>query len=462
MKKKLLALLLALAMVLSLAACGGGNNKPANNTPAPSDTKEPAEDNKTPDPAPAEPSGGEAAEITLWAYPVGGWGTEDNVKPLLEAFTAETGINVKLEYLAYADGDDKVNTALTAGGAPDLILEGPERLVANWGANGYMVDLSDLIDDTDKSEINAAALAACTNDAGAVYEYPMVITAHCMGINLDAFKAAGADQYLDLENHTWSTEDFINAVDALYAHFGDTVGAVYCKGQGGDQGTRALINNMYGGTFTNAEHTSYTWDDPKNVQAIEQLAGMDGIAFDASLEGGDEIALFYQGVLKMAFCWNIAQQLNPNTADTGEGKTVAGEEIVCMNFPSESAPVLQGGIWGLGIFDNGDEARIEAAKKFVKYMCDSEHTAEAAKISNFFAARSAAEGTDLSTIFDDNPTMMEYNKVILPNLGDYYQVTTGWAAARTAWWNTLQKIGNGESAADALAAGAAEANGAAG
>ena len=467
MKKKLLALLLALAMVLSLAACGGGNNKPANNTPAPSDTKEPAEDNKTPDPAPAEPSGaepsgGEAAEITLWAYPVGGWGTEDNVKPLLEAFTAETGINVKLEYLAYADGDDKVNTALTAGGAPDLILEGPERLVANWGANGYMVDLSDLIDDTDKSEINAAALAACTNDDGAVYEYPMVITAHCMGINLDAFKAAGADQYLDLENHTWSTEDFINAVDALYAHFGDTVGAVYCKGQGGDQGTRALINNMYGGTFTNAEHTSYTWDDPKNVQAIEQLAGMDGIAFDASLEGGDEIALFYQGVLKMAFCWNIAQQLNPNTADTGEGKTVAGEEIVCMNFPSESAPVLQGGIWGLGIFDNGDEARIEAAKKFVKYMCDSEHTAEAAKISNFFAARSAAEGTDLSTIFDDNPTMMEYNKVILPNLGDYYQVTTGWAAARTAWWNTLQKIGNGESAADALAAGAAEANGAAG
>ena len=463
MKKKLLALLLALAMVLSLAACGGGgNNKPANNNPAPSDTKEPAEDNKTPDPAPAEPSGGEATEITLWAYPVGGWGTEDNVKPLLEAFTAETGINVKLEYLAYADGDDKVNTALTAGGAPDLILEGPERLVANWGANGYMVDLSDLIDDTDKSEINAAALAACTNDDGAVYEYPMVITAHCMGINLDAFKAAGADQYLDLENHTWSTEDFINAVDALYAHFGDTVGAVYCKGQGGDQGTRALINNMYGGTFTNAEHTSYTWDDPKNVQAIEQLAGMDGIAFDASLEGGDEIALFYQGVLKMAFCWNIAQQLNPNTADTGEGKTVAGEEIVCMNFPSESAPVLQGGIWGLGIFDNGDEARIEAAKKFVKYMCDSEHTAEAAKISNFFAARSAAEGTDLSTIFDDNPTMMEYNKVILPNLGDYYQVTTGWAAARTAWWNTLQKIGNGESAADALAAGAAEANSAAG
>lgn len=60
MKKKFLALLLALAMVLALAACGGGNNnKPANNSPADNKT---ANDNKTDapadttDPAPAEPA----------------------------------------------------------------------------------------------------------------------------------------------------------------------------------------------------------------------------------------------------------------------------------------------------------------------------------------------------------------------------------------------------------------------
>ena len=460
--KKLLALLLAMSMLMALAACGQKDPDPApSKDPAPAETQDPAPagDGQS-DPAPAPTEG--ATEITAWIYPVGGWSTEANVKPLIDAFTAETGIKVNLEWLAYADGDDKVNTAITAKSAPDLIMEGPERLVANWGASGYMVDLSDMIDDTDKAEINPAALAACTSPDGKIYQYPMFITAHCMGINLDAFKAAGADQYLDLENHTWTTENFIKAVDALYAEYGSTVGAVYCKGQGGDQGTRALINNMYGGTFANAEHTAYTWDDPKNVQALEQLKGMDGIAFDASLEGGDEIALFYQGILKMAFCWNIAQQLDPNTAGTGAGKTMNGEEIVCMNFPSEDGSAkLQGGIWGLGIFDNGDQARIDAAKQFVKYFCDSEHAAEAAKISNFFSARSAAEGTDLSTIFDDNPIMMDYNKVILPNLGDYYQVTTGWAQARTSWWNTPQKIGNGEDVAASLAAGTAEANGAA-
>jgi len=44
-------------------------------------------------------------------------------------------------------------------------------------------------------------------------------------------------------------------------------------------------------------------------------------------------------------------------------------------------------------------------------------------------------------------------------LGDYYQVTTGWAEARTAWWNMLQAVGSGEDIATAVATWAAEANG---
>ena len=432
--KKLLSAALATAMALSLVACGGGD-KPAASSGTPSQSSGGSQ---------SEPvSSGSATEITVWIYPVGGWQTESNVKPLIDQFTADTGIKVNLEWLAYADGDDKVNTAISAKNAPDLIMEGPERLVANWGANGYMVDLSDMIDDTDRSEINAAALAACTSPDGKIYQYPMFITAHCMAVNLNAFKAAGADQYLDLTTHTWTTENFIKAVEALYAVKKDTVAAVYCKGQGGDQGTRALINNLYGGTFTNAEHTQYTWDDPNNIKALELLKNMPGIAFDASLEGGDELKLMYQEILDMAFCWNIAQQLDPAAAGGEPGKTINGQEIVCMNFPSpDGTPVLQGGIWGLGIFNNGDQVKIDAAKQFIKYM--------------------SAEGTDLTNIFADNAIMTDYNKVILPNLGDYYQITTGWAGARTEWWEMLQKVGKGDDIAASVAEHVANANAAAG
>ncbi len=458
--RKALALMLALCMAVSLFACSGGGGTAESTPPA----TEPAEQQSEAQPTDGgdEPSGGMAKSITLWTYPIGKWGNEEEVLKMTSAFTEATGIEVKVEYLAYADGDDKVNSALSSGNAPDLIMEGPERLVANWGANGHMVDLSDLFDSTDMDEINAVnegVMKACTHTSGAIYEYPLVMTAHCMAINKNAFEAAGALEYVDLEKHTWTTENFIKAVEALYAEYGDTVGAVYCKGQGGDQGTRALVNNMYGGTFTNAEHTAYTWDDPLNVEALEQLRGMDGIAFDASLEGGDEIAKFYQGVLKMAFCWNIAQQLDPNSAHGDPGKTVTGDDIVFMAFPSKDGTAkLQGGIWGFGIFDSKDAGRIAAAKEFIKFMCDSEHTADAVKTANYFAVRTKAGGADLSNIWADNEIMAEYN-VLMPMLGDYYQVTTNWAQARTSWWNMLQKVGEGADVAESVAQYAKEASG---
>ncbi|MBQ7692197.1 MAG: extracellular solute-binding protein, partial [Oscillospiraceae bacterium] len=185
----------------------------------------------------------EPVTISLWTYPIGGWGNSETVDALIAGFeAANPGIKVNVEYLAYADGDDKVNTAIEGKAAPDLIMEGPERLVANWGAKGYMVDIADLWDDADKAEILPVVQAACFNKEGASYEYPLCMTAHCMAVNLPRFQAVGADKYLDLDTHTWTTDGFIEAVKMLAAE-NPNVAAIYCSGQGGDQGTRAIINN---------------------------------------------------------------------------------------------------------------------------------------------------------------------------------------------------------------------------
>ena len=433
--KKIIAMLLAAMMILGLCACGIN----------------------------VEQNNGDDIQLTLWTYPIGGWGDQKTVEALVEGFeAANPGIKITVEYLDYTNGDTKVNAAIEGNVAPDIIMEGPERLVANWGAKGLMVDLSGMLDATDKSEINAAALNACYGTDGKVYEYPLVMTAHCMAINKTVFEAAGAMQYLNAETHTWnSVEDFFKAVDAVYAHTGKQVGSVYCQGQGGDQGTRALVTNLKGGTFTNAAHTEYTWNSAENIAALELLKSYTGkgIEFDASLVGGTEITEFYNGNLNMAFCWNIAQQLNPNSANTGAEKTANGDEILFMAFPTDAEKAsLQGGIWGFGIFNNGNDAKIEAAKKFIKYMCDSEKTADAVKAANYFAVRNTAEGVDLSGIWADNAIMKEYNK-LMPMLGDYYQVTTGWAEARTAWWNMLQAVGAGGNIADVVAQWANTANG---
>ena len=56
--------------------------------------------------------------------------------------------------------------------------------------------------------------------------------------------------------------------------------------------------------------------------------------------------------------------------------------------------------------------------------------------------------------------MNEYN-ILMQYLGDYYQVTKGWATARTCWWNMLQAVGAGQDIPTAVAKFEAEANAAA-
>ena len=429
--RKLLSLVMVLAMVFSLAAFGG------------------------------TAFADDEVDITLWTYPIGKWADGATVDELIAGFNeVYPDIHVAVEYLDYTNGDDQVNTAIEGGQAPDVIFEGPERLVANWGAKGLMVDLSDIWTENAEAEVYESIKAACFNAEGALYEYPLCMTAHCMAINKTVFEAADALQYLDLDAHTWTTEGFLNAIAAVYEATGETVGAIYCGGQGGDQGTRALVNNLCGGTFTNPEHTAYTADSPENIQALELLASTDGIDFDASIVGCDEINLFRQNILKVAFCWNIAQQLNSDNAEAEH--TNAGDEIVFMSFPSETGESkLQGGIWGFGVFDNGDAARIDAAKKFISYMADSEEgTPAAVKASTYFTVRDTVNGADLTGLYADNAIMNEYTK-LMPFLGDYYQVTAGWAEARTAWWNMLQQIGSGVDVADAVAEFTATANAAA-
>ena len=404
--KKILAIALALCMVLSLGVM-----------------------------ASAEP----AKELTLWTYPIGNWSNPEAVEALMANFEAASGIKVTVEYLDYTSGDDQVNTAIEGNAAPDLIIEGPERLVMKWGVGGYMVDLGELYESEEAQGIYESIKNACQFD-GTYYEYPLCMVAHNMAINYDVFEAADALQYINLDDHTWTTENFIKAVDAVYAYTGMPVATVYCGGQGGDQGTRALVNNLYNGTYTNPEHTEYTANSAENVKALELLQSWDAITFDPAIVAGDEIQLFRQGVLNMAFCWNAAQQTNTDNNDAG--LTNDGNRIFMMNFPSEDGKAeLYGGIWGFGIFDNGDAAKIEAAKEFIKYFCDGEGTADAVRTSSQFPVRASVEGVFAGT--ETEEIMNEYSANFLPNLGDYYNVIPGWAGQRTEWWNMLQRIGAG-------------------
>ena len=362
----------------ALAACGGSSASTSTAASTAGST--------------AASAAASSTSIKLWTYPIGGWGNDETVQGLVSSFNAKyPDIKVTVEYLDYTNGDDQVNTAIEGGSAPDLIMEGPERLVANWGAKGVMAPLNDLWTDDAKKDIYESVESACKDTAGNYYEYPLCMTAHCMAVNMTKVKEVGADQYIDTDKHTWSTDGFLKTVDAA-----------------------------------------------ENIKAIQTLHDTKGINFDASIAGGDEITLFRNGTLQMAFCWNIAQQANSD--NNAAGLTNDGDEIFPMAFPTDSGdPKLCGGIWGFGIFDNGDETKIEAARTFIDFIAaDPDQVKDSVLASTYFPVR-----TSVGDIYADNEIMSEYSK-FMAYLGDYYQITPGWATARTEWWNMLQRVGSGE------------------
>ncbi|MCI7809351.1 extracellular solute-binding protein [bacterium] len=425
--KKMIALLLALVMVVGLCACSV--EKTQETKPAETQAAAPAETQAAaPEAAPVE--------ISLWTYPIGKWTDEATVSALLADFNAAyPNITVKVEYLDYTNGDDKVNTAIEGGQAPDIVMEGPERLIANWGAKGLMVDLKDIVPAGTYDSI----IASCTSANGEVYEMPVCMIAHCMAINRDVFEAADALQYLNEETHTWnSVDDFFKAVQAVYDAGNEYVGTIYCGGQGGDQGTRALITNIGGGTYANAEHTAYTYASQENAEGLARLYAQDGINFDTAIVASDEIQNFVNGTFQMAFCWNISQEVNNADALTFD--------VLPMAFPSDTTPSLQGGIWGFGIFNNGDDAKIEAAKTFIKFMTEDD-----AQYTKAVEATTFAPVRDVEGVYATNELFPEYS-LLSPLMGDYYQITKGWTQARTEWWNMLQRVDASDGSVEAILA----------
>ena len=425
--KKVAALVLASAMTLGLAACGNGNSS------TPSQSSGGASSSGT--------TSSSATEISLWSFNIGGFTEASNWDSLIAAFNeANPDIKVTVTPINYQDGDQKLTSAITSGSGPDIIFEGPERIVGNYAREGLMVDLSDLWE-TGGSDI-AEGISSVSQLDGTYYMYPLSVAAHCMAINYEAFEAAGALQYIDEETRTWTTDNFVKAMEAVRdaAAAGtiniNTPGIIYCGAQGGDQGTRALVNNLYSDYFVNEDGTAYTANSENNVKALKLLQDMvnnGSMSANASFAAADELQAFANQTCAVSFCWNYANytQYAAQTQFTP----------FAMAFPSDDGkPELEmAGPYGFGVFNNKDEAKIEAAKKFVQFVCDDQTVGvEAVKATGFFPVHS--DWGDVYTGDADAETRAPF-ALMSDYLGRYYNLTGGWTEQRGYWWPMLTEIG---------------------
>ena len=427
--KKLLALLLALAMVFALAACNNNDEPSGNETQDPGTTE--SEQG-------GEPSG-EAVTITIAPFNIGNFTDIAAWESLIAAFNEENpNVTIEVTPVTYQDGDQQLNNLITAGNAPDIVFEGPERIIGNYAKEGLLVSLDDLWEGvTDVPE----SISSVSHLDGTYYMYPLAVAAHCMAINYEAFEAAGALQYIDEETRTWTTDNFVKAMEAIRdaAEAGTvtvaTPGIIYCGAQGGDQGTRALVNNLYSDYYVTEDGTSYNANSANNVQALTLLQTMvndKSLSANASFQASDELQQFANGTAAVTFCWNYSNytQYAEQTQFTP----------FAMAFPSDDGqPELEmAGPYGFGVFDNGDQAKIDAAKTFIDFICNDQTAGtEAVKTTGFFPVHA-----DWGDVYagDADAELRAPFALMSDYLGRYYNLTGGWTEQRALWWPMLAEI----------------------
>ena len=367
--------------------------------------------------------------ITWWAFPT--FGNEAVYeKEVIAAFeAANPGIKVKLETIDFTSGPDKITAAIEGGTAPDVLFDAPGRII-EYGRNGKLVSLNDMFTAAYKADVGNDALLSSCSDGTTYWMYPVSVSPFCMSINKEMWEQVGALQYVNLEgDRAWTTDNFIKALDA-FAKAGKPAISVYCGGQGGDQGTRALVTNLYSGTMANAAMTAYTMDSAENIKALELLkkyADAGAVDKGISIVAADELQLYQQGILGSSICWGTSNAINYATDTFTQ---------ISLPFPSDDGkPSLEYLVNGFCVFDNKDAKKADAAKKLIAFICDdSEWGPKSVVASGAFPVR-----TSFGDLYPGNP---EY--ALLSSwtqyYGPYYNTMKGFSEMRTEWWNMLQKI----------------------
>lgn len=429
MRKKC-GFIFAMSMIaLSVTACGNDNEEANLNK---SEEKTVIDINDT----------SQKAQIELWTYDIGQWGDAKYVDNVIKGFNnVYPDIKINVEYLDSQEADEKINDALLNNYAPDIIMGGPERVVSDWGASGYMVSLNELWDKETVSDIadnNLAVVSACQGIDGNYYEYPLCMYAHCMVINKEMFEAADAMKYIDENTRTWTTQNFENALVALKKYGIETPGIVYYGNKEGDEGTRALAMNLYNAQFTNGAHSEWTMDSEKGKKGITKLVELcdKGLLKDDSAIDVDEVLEeFANQKCAMSFHWNASDKMKMSSKIKFTPYAVA--------FPSENGKAqLAGGIKGFGIINSRNDEKIAAAKSFVKYVCDDKSQAdESVRMSGFFPVKSSQSQIYAGT---ENESIMKEFEGFMPYLGDYYNVIPGWEEQREEWRKLFTRVLSGE------------------
>lgn len=346
MKKKLLSVLLCIAMTAALVVGCGGAEKPAANEDA--STEQAAE----------EVTGKQEVLKFYHAYyhEVDAWPAAAVMRDIYQDFAdAHADGPCTFEAIPVEDVLSIATNEVAGGSFPDMVDFAGNEVPLAAVAQGLVYDMKDFID-AEGLESKVGINYTMNMKDGKIYTVHDQLTTLGLWYNVDAYKAAGA-----ATPDKWTSyEDMAAAMKALADNGADGTYA-YSAGQGSIRLFNAymgLLNPEYAGSaltadIINSEEFATAF---KTVAAMDQANGSANTSDNVGDFSGDfnsgKCATFLNGVWGAGGFADIAFEVQPGV------------------YPGNVSLSAPGG--GLTIFSGLSEAQTALALEFVKYMTSDE------------------------------------------------------------------------------------------
>lgn len=333
--KKIIAMLLVLAMALSLAACGGGESAAAD----------------------------DAKTVVYWAM----WeSTEPQgqaIAAAVENFTKETGIKVDLQFKGRTGIREGLQPALDAGQVIDVFDEDIDRVNTTFAP--YLLDLEELAAKYNYEETAIAGLIGACREVGGgkLMSIPYQPNVFNFFYNAKIFEEVGVsepktwDELLDVcakikaAGYTPITCDDAYITAMIGYHLGRLVG---------EEGVRDIVANA-------------KWDDPAVVQFAKEYEELASLGyFSANIESN----VWPNGQNVELAGGQAAMYLNGSWLPN-EVKGITGEDFVwgCFSYPTvENGTVgLEAANYGAQVYAINNKTQVaDEAFQLINYLTKGE------------------------------------------------------------------------------------------
>lgn len=360
--KKAAAMAMASVMVLSLAACGGGQGESGSSK---SDGKS------------EQTSGDAELSVSIWDT-----NQEPGISEILADFTEQTGIKTKVSVVKWDEYWTMLEAGAQGGSLPDVFWMHSNES-QRYMSNDMLLDLTDMIKDSDKIE-----LENYPSDIWGLYTYedkyyavPKDIDTIALWYNKKMFDEAG----VAYPTADWTWDDVTEAAKKLTKEDGSQYGMALRN----DNNQAGYYNMVYdnGGTIISDDKKTSGWDDPKTIEAMQQVEEWIKLGLMPSIETmseNSEDVLFQSGKVAMVFqgSWMVAAYRdNEYTA----------ENCDIVELPKSAATGRRASIYnGLGWAAAANGKHTEEAKQLIEYLGSKEAQTKQAELG---VTMSAYKGT---------------------------------------------------------------------